>query len=639
MGGVSEVREYLDKKDWEVRKTEQWATGTQLILDCPLCGKKCNIGKGKRRFYINANTGLWETFCCDAKGNLLTLKRRLGDLAVRIAGAAGGLDPAARALGQRIIKTRGKSLKILKDHHTLPSEGLDEAYHGALMANEESRDYVMRVRGFNEDTVKKAKLGLREDGSGKKWLSIPQYLPDGKLAGFKYRILPGYDCPERFRREPNCPTLLYGSHNLGEATSVTLYEAELDALSGDQMGLPLGLSSTAGARAWQPEWTALLAGVDTIFIAYDNDESGDEGAEKVAEALGRWRCRRVVFPCKDANECLASGLTKEAQDAFIHAESSPHPMVTRLGDFRDGLMKLDRSVAQGKPSGMPTLDALLGGRRGGELTIVSGETGQGKTTLTSFLAWRACSMGDPTLIGSFEHTPVDEALKLVTMEAGRVFVDMSQEEREVAVGALHAKPLYQIDAYGTVSAEVVFDTLRYFYRACGGRLAVIDHLHFVLDLTARRAPHEQAQEFLIALARLLKSELTGLHVMLVCHPKNDYSKDGKPGKVGLHSLKGGSAIRQLADNVMVVEKAKRQDGVFRAYVKFVKVRSIMGEEGELVWTFDKESLRFDDRKTSGDGPGRSGGSTGGGRPGIPPKSAQMSHQLDGKSLAAGEGLD
>lgn len=603
MSTTAEVKDYISTKCWTIKRTEKWATGPQLILDCPLCGKQTDAEH--RRFYLNEHTGQWRTWCCNEQGNLLTLKRRLGDMRIRIMSAAGAVDERARALGQRILQTRGKgkpALSIVKPEHKLPEVGLDEQYHTALMGHEGAKAWLQAARGFTDETLASTKLGYRHDKLGRDWISVPQYLPDGQLAGFKYRVCPWDQdkVKERFAREPNCPTVLYGAERLGNAPSVAIYEAELDARSGDQMGLPLGLSSTAGAGTWLPEWTTLLAGVDTIYLCHDADKDGDEGAEKVADALGRWRCRRVQLPAHDMNECLAADLKDEVLTAFAIAEPMPHPLVVQAGDLKAGLVKLD-GKARGASWGIPAMDALLCGRRGGEITIVSGETGHGKTTWTSFLAWVAATAGDPALIGSFEHPALDEGLKLVTMEAGKTFLDLPDADKVAAVNALHAKPIYLIDAYGMLDTEVIFDTLRYFYKACGGKLAVLDHLQFIIESNERAAAsgrtnrrHESIDAFLVELERLLKEELTGLHVLLVAHPK-EAQKDGrKRSRITKDDIKGSSGIKQVADNIIIVRKVLRLDGKRRAYIDIDKARFLLAQEGELIFEFVQESLHYID---------------------------------------------
>ena len=556
----------------------------------------------RRGSSASEQTGQFKTFCCDVVGNVWTLRRHFGDLKAKIIAGAGGVDSRARSLGQRILATRGSkrapALALVSDEHTLPETGTDDKYREALAQSPDAIEWLRVARGFDDATIERARYGLRQSKDGREWIAIPQYLPDGRLAGFKYRILPWHmadpDNDRRFAREKGSPTVLYGAQRLGRSTSVVIYEAEMDADSGDQLGLPTGLASTGGANTWLPEWTALLAGIDTIFLAHDADEAGEDGAGKVAEALGSWRCRRVHLPLKDMNACLAAGLGEEVKHAFASAQPMDHPLIVRPSKYAQALQGIDPAVAKGRDTGLRVLNALIGGRRGGELTVVSGHTGQGKTTATTFLAWLASTKGEPALIGSFEHPPEDESLKLVTMEAGESFVDLEDKKRERVIAAVHKKPLYLIDAYGSMSWDTVWDTFRYFYYACGGRVAVIDHLDYVIDRADndRRPRHEIIDEFITRLIGMLKQELKQLHVYLVVHPKVEDKVRGKAPPVTKDSLKGGGAVKQKPDNVLIVRKARRLDGKYRSYWLFDKVRHILGTEGEIVLGFDKPALRF-----------------------------------------------
>ncbi len=602
---------YLTRKGFERKRTEHWDVGgTQAVFDCVFCGAK-TTGE-KRRMYVSESTGQFKTFCCDRVGNLWTLRRHFGDARVKLIAGAGGVDPNAQGLGQRILATRNAAKRApalaLVEGQKLPDVGSDEKYHAALMASSAPVAWL-KERGFTLETISRCLFGLRVGDDGREWITIPQYLPDGRLSGFKYRILPWHMVGDRrFAREPGCPTVLYGAHRLGSETAVTVYEAELDAASGDQIGVPLGLSSTAGAKTWLPEWTTILAGVDTIYLAHDADSDGEKGAAKVAEALGFWRCRRVAIPqvevtlpdgstvvTHDMNDCLRYGLHQEVREAFAVARPLENPLIVRPSKYGTNLSGLSKLATVGDTTGIKLLDALIGGRRGGELTVVSGHSGNGKTTATTFLAWSAASLGVPALIGSFEHPPEDESLKLATMEAGSWFLDMATSDREAVVARLHRKPVYLIDAYGSLSWATIWDTLRYFYYACGGRVAVIDHLDYVVDAgdDKRRARHEIIDDFVMQLMRMLKQELRHLHVYLVVHPKVEQrDKSGAMPDVTKDSLRGGGSVKQKPDNVLIVKKSVRLDGQKRSIWTMDKVRHICGQEGQIILEFDPVSLRF-----------------------------------------------
>ena len=606
MAGAAEreIREYVEGQLGLARKgrPESWAgQGEQWVYDCPLCGKVSS--GGQRRFYVSADTGQWKTFCCAQTGNLITLRRQLGHLAVNVVHATDPFDARAHELGRRIVGSRKRpDLTLVRSEHKLPDPSLADGMHAALLSEAGTRalSWLKDVRGLTDDTILAAKLGFRHSDKIGDCVAIPLWLPDGRPGGIKYRRCPwsvGED-DTRFAREPGCPTVLYGAEKLGPAIRrVTIYEAEIDRLSGDQMGLPLGLGMTAGATGWQEPWTPLLSEVETVYLALDDDTAGDDGCEKIAEALGRHRCLRVRLPVHDVNDCLVAGLREELLTALASASPMPHPQVVGVGGLRSELMGILPSDARGRPSGLPSLDLLLGGRRGGEITVVTGDTGHGKTTWTTWLAWQAATLGEPALIGSFEFPTRDAAVKLATMQAGTLFYDLDEPGREAAILALESLPLYLIDAYAEATMDSTIDALQYAYHALGVRTAVIDHLHFLVDQEASARgdrQHEQAERFLTRLAKLLNSKggMPKLHVYLVVHPKE--AKDGKGNQIpaSKHTLNGGSSIRQIADNIAAVRRATRLDGKHRAYVVFDKVRHVCGTEGDLVYAFDRDSLRY-----------------------------------------------
>ncbi len=64
---------------------------------------------------------------------------------------------------------------------------------------------------------------------------------------------------------------------------ILIAEGEFKALLLNQLGFP-AVSGTGGANTWKREWSPLFQGLNVI-MAYDNDEPGRQGAQRVAEAL------------------------------------------------------------------------------------------------------------------------------------------------------------------------------------------------------------------------------------------------------------------------------------------------------------------------------------------------------------------
>ena len=100
---------------------------------------------------------------------------------------------------------------------------------------------------------------------------------------------------------------------------VFLTEGAIDCLSLNEIGLPsVGIP---GALGFKREWTALFDEIPQIVIAFDKDDAGATGAQKVVEAFraaGRAGMQIVEWPegIKDANEFILSSLADRTGGAL-----------------------------------------------------------------------------------------------------------------------------------------------------------------------------------------------------------------------------------------------------------------------------------------------------------------------------------
>ena len=98
----------------------------------------------------------------------------------------------------------------------------------------------------------------------------------------------------------------------------------------------------------------------------------------------------------------------------------------RLSRLSDVLADTDARLRQGEagalrpwPTGFEPLDGILsGGLRPGELTLLGGPQGLGKTTFALQLARQILRQGSPVLYVSYEHDAVNLLERLLTAEAG-----------------------------------------------------------------------------------------------------------------------------------------------------------------------------------------------------------------------------
>ena len=184
---------------------------------------------------------------------------------------------------------------------------------------------------------------------------------------------------------------LYGADKLAQSFDdmVILCEGELDVLAMKTLGYETNVvSTTTGAGSFAEEWLDELEPFRSFWLFYDNDEAGHDGAKKVAEKLGKYRCMRVKLPVhNDVGEALQSGADPVAVDeAFNNAKSYVDAELKTVIDYADELERLisEPNTMRGRSTSSMRLDACCGGVTAG-LWVITGDTGHGKSSWATWM--------------------------------------------------------------------------------------------------------------------------------------------------------------------------------------------------------------------------------------------------------------
>lgn len=486
-----------------------------------------------------------------------------------------------------------------------------------------ARAYLLEYRRLSEEAVRVFRLGLYvgPDGRphvirGRPVVVIPLIDADERPVSAKFRSVPvPGTCEEcggvpggckKCRDYRNCkgrPLPLYGSHRLSAERDipVVMVEGEMDVLAAYTYGLKVNVvSTTAGAGAFADEWLDLLEPYDAIVGLYDADEKGDAGFLEVAEKLGAYRCERALPPGghKDIGDCLIAGVEQERVARSLGRAKPMHGIEVRKADaFGEALEDLiaNPGKLRGVPTGLESLDEVLGGWRPG-LVIITGETGQGKTTFATAQLLALARVGHGVMLTSFEQTPVGTVQKLLRNEVGGDFTRVTPETRRSALESIAELPLWIVDHYGHLTPAKMVETIRYAKRRFGVQFFLIDHLGFLVD---PEADDERRAIEAVVRAMAIVAKQQEVTLFLVAHPHNTgRDHKGKAVEVTGRDLKGASAIRQDADDILVVSQivATKATPWPRAKVKADKVRSEFGVSGgEAILAFDPGSNVYADR--------------------------------------------
>jgi len=178
-------------------------------------------------------------------------------------------------------------------------------------------------------------------------------------------------------------------------------------------------------------------------------------------------------------------------------------------------------------SGIPALDRHTEGFREGELIVISGPTGQGKTLFAQTITAHITNREDPQhpLWFSFEMPPKQFFRCFPSVP----FFYMPQE----------LKPY----------------KWKWFEERCleneakhGGRVIITDHLHFLFEFFRTGSPSLEIGRLLRKLKRLAVDN--NYIVFLIAH----ISKLPKGEKAGLHHIRDSSFIGQESDTVLMIQR-------------------------------------------------------------------------------------
>ena len=266
-------------------------------------------------------------------------------------------------------------------------------------------------RGIGKEAIAAYKVvaSLDDEVTGMKadqYVIFP-FMRNGKLVNFKARNI---DNKKDQRISGGAEPLLFGWQAIPEnARVVCLCEGEPDALVLWQYGIPtLSVQSGVSNLSWIDTEYENLERFSEIYLCLDNDEAGKQGTQKLVERLGRERCKVVMLPHKDANDCLKAGVTKEQIAACFQSAKTQDPEVLRsAGTYTDQVMAefypVDDTATGVFLPWMKT--AQLVRLREAELSVWTGINGHGKSMVLSQVIAFAIHQGERACIASFEMKP------------------------------------------------------------------------------------------------------------------------------------------------------------------------------------------------------------------------------------------
>jgi len=542
-----DVRQYLSSKGYQWRE-KSGSDGVVAVLNCPFCEDT------ERKFAISLEHGAYNCLHanrCGVRGSFTDFQRELGDTPMRLDGD--GMFSGSQA-----------------KEYTRPK------VHASKLG--ESAEEWLRSRSISLAAEETFKLGQKTHTV----LMFP-YFKDAELVQVKYRDIES----KAMWTEKDAEPVLYNRDRCSGRNRLVITEGELDAISLHEYGITAASmpSGTNDLRWIENEW-AWLEQFGEILLALDYDGAGQGAVEEVSRRLGDWRCKRVVLPCKDANECLMTGTSGEVIKNCMEAAQDNQPQsLLRVDQIADRVMELIKSDAtlHGFPTAFDGLNKLLKGWRTGELTVWTGYNGAGKSTILNQVVLKLGDYTERACIASLEM-PTDRLMRWMTIQA-------ADGQNVHQVGPTILAKLNDLVYLVNTEEEMTPVELLNVFEYAARKYAVG---HFIVDSLMRISFPSQDELMeqkrfcsdLVSFARKYSA-----HVHLVAHPRKGQTDQDRPGKV---DVGGTSHITNLAHNVLVLWRAspEQKDKATKAgkdpadNVLYVVKNREWGVEGQVRLKFD-----------------------------------------------------
>lgn len=544
------------------------ARGNELVFfKCPYCG---NTTSDKEKFSINLKTGQFNCLraSCGVKGNMITLSK---DFGFSIS------EDMDRYLNRDYSNSRFRGFQNVEYR---PADAVI---------------IYMGHRGISEQICRKYKLTeKKKDKNGKNIKDImvfPFEDPEGNLKFIKYRNMAfkkGETKGSKEWCEENCMPILFGMAQCEDFTRLVITEGQIDSLSCAEAGIKNACSVPTGAKGttWIPHCYDWVQKFEEIVVFGDNEKGHITLVDMIQNRFAHKKVKIVrsedYLGYKDANEILLN----VGKDALINAVNNAEAVLNKQVRNAAEIEKVNLDDIPKIKTGFKQLDKTLkGGFMYGQVILVTGKRGAGKSTLCSQFVCDALSQNQNCFIYSGELPDFWVKDWLDRQLSGKEHPTNSQVEE---CEAFYNQRLFIFNnqLVETDELEDLLTVLKDTIVKKDIKLALIDNLMTAISADTNENLYRKQSEFVGELAKIAKA--FNMVIMLVAHPRKtnaDFDND---------DVSGSADITNRVDVVMSYDRDKnRKDQDDLRVLKITKNR-MTGYLKEMDLYFSDFSKRISD---------------------------------------------
>ena len=453
----------------------------------------------------------------------------------------------------------------------------------------ESSLSYLASRGISQETAERYGVTARKDNPN--ILCFPFFDLQKRLVSIKYRNMrfrPGVDKNKEWFERDTQP-ILFGLQGWnGKFDQCVITEGQLDSLSLSEAGIENAFSVPNGCQGftWLPqisEWLNQFQRI-TIFGDWEN------GRMTLLEPL----LRRLKAPIrgvrpqdylqeKDANDILRKYGPEALRKAVANAEA---PQIERVRDLAT-VQSVDLNDLEKMKTGFPEIDQATGGLIMGQVTLISGERGQGKSTFLSQIIANALNQqddqGNPYPIFVYSGELQDYLFKgwLDFQLAGMRHVSIVENEYDEKVAQMDKDAAAKINEWyrgriwlyddsllpeeGADACAILLQTVEKVIRQYGCRLIALDNLMTAMDGANTQAELNMGQSAFVGKLKRIAMKYN-VCILLVAHPRKSCSGLQVNRSLGNDDISGSGDITNKVDVVLTCGRDPEKKDAVRVQI-------------------------------------------------------------------------
>lgn len=320
--------------------------------------------------------------------------------------------------------------------------------------------------------------------------------------------------------------------NAGSSKILTITEGEDDALAAYQMlgkrhpVVSLPSASAGKSSKFLKSVHDYVNSFETIVLAFDSDEAGQEAANKFAAAFPNKVYNVNLSLFKDACEYLANGRKSDFMYAWINrTKYVPEWDINTTEQYLRVLEEGNDWIYV--PTNISAYDDIALGLMQGGLTVFTAPEGIGKTEFMRMLEYQLVEHHPdiPFAYCHMEETNMRSILGLASYKLGknvtrRALIDDMDEVKEAVRKITERENIHQFSLGIDEDPQVLLDRIKYYANVCDCKYIFFEPIQ---DLAHQRTdPGQSVEQFLsnvsVQLSRIASE--TGVGIVTIAH-QND----------------------------------------------------------------------------------------------------------------------